>query len=77
MLDEIKSMNPSDSEFKAKVEQLMMAVRTHKSQEENEMFPKLSDNFSHKELKQMATEFKTVKSQLQNRMAASNRVAAS
>ena len=71
MLDEIKSMNSYDSEFKTKVEQLMTTLRTHINQEENEMFPKISDNFSHEQHKQMATEFKTVKSQLQVRMAAS------
>jgi hemerythrin-like domain-containing protein len=70
MLDEIKSMNPSNPEFKAKVEQLMMALQTHVSQEENEMFPKIRDNFSHEQHKQMATEFKTVKSKLQVQIAA-------
>jgi hemerythrin superfamily protein len=70
MLDEIKSMNSYDSEFKPKVEQLMTMLRTHINQEENEMFPKLSDNFSHEQQKQMATEFKTVKSKLQAQMAA-------
>jgi len=70
MLEEIKSLNPSDSEFKPKVEQLMTMLRTHINQEENEMFPKLSDNFSHEQQKQMATEFKTVKSKLQAQMAA-------
>jgi hemerythrin superfamily protein len=73
MLEEIKSMNPSNSEFKAKVEQLMMALRTHISQEENEMFPKIRDNFSHEQHKQMATEFKTVKSKLQVHMAAAKK----
>jgi len=71
MLDEIKSMNSYDSEFKTKVEQLMTTLRTHINQEENEMFPKIRDNFSHEQHKQMATEFKTVKSKLQVRMAAS------
>ncbi len=77
IMEEIKSLDPSSSEFKAKVEQLMIAMRTHKSQEENEMFPKLRDNYSHEQQKQMATEFKTVKSQIQNQMADSNYAAAS
>jgi hemerythrin superfamily protein len=77
MLEEIRSMNPSDSEFKAKVQQLWMAMRSHKSQEENEMFPKLRDNYSHEQQKQMATEFKTIKSQVQDQMAAGDREAAS
>ncbi|MBW4562772.1 MAG: hemerythrin domain-containing protein [Mojavia pulchra JT2-VF2] len=71
MLDEIKPLNPSSSEFKAKVEQLRTAVRTHINQEEKDIFPQLRHNFSHEQQKQMATEFKTVKSKLQDQMAAS------
>ena len=65
MLDEIKPLDFSSSEFKAKVEQLRTAVRNHINQEENDIFPKLRDNFSHEQLKQMASEFKTAKSKLQ------------
>ncbi|GAB4195709.1 MAG: hemerythrin domain-containing protein [Coleofasciculaceae cyanobacterium] len=72
MLEHIKSLNPSSIDnFKSNVEQLMRAVQAHVQQEENDMFPKLRDNFSHEQQKQMATEFKTVKSQLQEKMAAS------
>jgi hemerythrin superfamily protein len=72
MLEHIKSLNSSSVDnFKANVEQLMRAVQDHVKQEENEMFPKLRDNFSHEQQKQMATEFKTAKSQLQEKMAAS------
>jgi hemerythrin superfamily protein len=74
MLEHIKSLNPSSIDnFKANIEQLMRAVQDHVQQEENEMFPKLRDNFSHEEQKQMATEFKTVKSKLQDEMAASTK----
>lgn len=72
MLDEIKPIDPSSSEFKVKVEQLRTAVRTHINQEENDIFPKLRDNFSHQQLLQMATEFKTAKSKLQEQMARAN-----
>lgn len=72
MLDEIKPIDPSSSEFKAKIEQLRTAVRTHINQEENDIFPKLRDNFSHQQLLQMATEFKTAKSKLQEQMARAN-----
>lgn len=71
MLDEIKLINPASSEFKAKIEQLRTAVRTHINQEEKDIFPKLRDNFSHEQQKQMASEFKTAKSKLQEEMAAS------
>ncbi|PIG92200.1 hemerythrin domain-containing protein [Gloeocapsopsis sp. IPPAS B-1203] len=69
MLDEIKPLDPTSSEFKANIEQLRTAVRTHINQEENDIFPKLRDNFSHEQLLQMATEFKTAKSKLQSSMA--------
>lgn len=71
-LEHIKSLNTSDIDnFKANVEQLMRDVQAHVQQEENDMFPKLRDNFSHEQQKQMATEFKTAKSQFQEKMAAS------
>ncbi|MUL37203.1 hemerythrin domain-containing protein [Gloeocapsopsis dulcis] len=69
MLDEIKPVDPASSEFKAKIKQLRTAVRTHINQEENDIFPKLRDNFSHDQLLQMATEFKTAKSKLQSSIA--------
>ncbi|MBD1837012.1 hemerythrin domain-containing protein [Coleofasciculus sp. FACHB-64] len=73
MLDEIKAMSPSSSEFKAKVRQLSDATNHHINQEENEMFAKLRDNFSSEQQQQMATEFKSVKSKLQDQMAASSK----
>jgi hemerythrin superfamily protein len=77
MLDEIKPLEPASSEFKAKIEQLRTATRNHINQEEKDIFTLIRDNFSHEQQKQMATEFKTVKSQLQEKMAACDRVAAS
>ena len=71
MLDQIKSMNPSASNFKDQVKQLKDAVTHHVRQEENEMFPKIRDNFSDEQQKQMATQFKTSKSQVMEKMAAS------
>jgi len=41
MLDEIKPLILSSSQFKAKVEQLRTVVRTHINQEENDILPKL------------------------------------
>ncbi len=74
MLEQIKSLTPSSTDnFKARVQDLMKAVQAHVQQEENEMFPKIRDNFSDDQQKQMATEFKTVKSQLQDKMAASSK----
>jgi hemerythrin superfamily protein len=70
MLSEIKGMNPSNiDQFKAKLQNLMTMVQDHVRQEENDMFPKLRDNFSDEQQKQMATDFKTAKSRLQQEMA--------
>jgi hemerythrin superfamily protein len=70
-LDEIKALSPSSSQFKDKVKQLMDAVGDHIRQEESTMFTAIGNNLSHEQEKQMATEFKTAKSQLQQQMAAS------
>lgn len=73
MLEEIQPLNPASSQFKAKVEQLRTAVRTHINQEEKDIFPKLRDNFSDEQQKQMATEFKAIKSKLQDEIAAAKK----
>jgi len=70
-LDAIKLLNPSESEFKLKIEQLRTATRNHIDQEEKDIFPKLRDNFSHEQQKQMATEFKAAKRKIQEETAAS------
>jgi len=71
------SLTPSSSEFSKKVEQLRTAgANSHKSRRER-YIPKIRENFSPSSKKQMATDFKTVKSKLQDEMAASTRVAAS
>lgn len=69
MLDEIKSLSPSSSQFKDKVKQLMDAVGDHIRQEESTMFSAIGDNCSHEQEKQMATQFKEAKSRLQQEMA--------
>jgi len=69
MLDEIKSISPSSPEFKDKVRQLAQIVQGHVSEEENDMFPRIRDNFSDDQQEQMATEFKSAKSQIQDKMA--------
>jgi len=76
MLDEIKPLEPASSEFKGRIEQLRTATRNHINQEEKDIFTIIRDNFSHEQQKQMATEFKTVKSQLQEQMADSSSVTA-
>jgi hemerythrin superfamily protein len=73
LLKQIKSISPSSSDFKAQVEKLMAAVQAHVQQEENDMFPKIRDNFSDEQQKQLATEFKTAKSKVQDQFVASSK----
>ncbi len=70
MLAEIKSMNSTDSNFKAKVATLKNAVQEHVRQEENDMFMAIRNNCSDDQREQMATQFKQAKMQLQEKMAA-------
>jgi hemerythrin-like domain-containing protein len=69
MLEEIKSMNSSDSNFKAKVERLKNAVQEHVRQEENEMFAAIRNNCSDEQHEHLATQFKSAKSKLQEQLA--------
>jgi len=77
MLDEIKPLDPASSDFKVRIEQLRTATRNHINQEEKDIFAIIRDNFSDEQQKQLATEFKTAKSQLQQEIANSTSVAAS
>src|SRR4028118_998514 len=76
MLDEIKPLKPASSEFKGKIEELRTATRNHINQEEKDIFTIIRNHFSDEQQKQMATEFKTVKSQLQEPIAVSSSVTA-
>jgi hemerythrin superfamily protein len=72
MLQEIESLNPSNmDDFKSRVKKLMDVVGDHIRQEESTMFSAIGDNCSHEQEKQMATQFKEAKSQIQQQMAAS------
>ena len=72
MLKEIESLNPSNmDDFKSRVKKLMDVVGDHIRQEESTMFSAIGDNCSHEQEKQMATQFKEAKSQVQQQMAAS------
>ncbi len=72
-LERIKAMSPTQVDsFKGEVEKLMKAVQHHVRQEENEMFPKIRDNFTKDQEKQMATQFKSVKSNIQSETLAAS-----
>lgn len=69
MLAQIKALNPSASNFKEQIKQLKQAVQDHVRQEENDMFPQIRRNLSEAQMEQMATQFKSAKSQIQQEMA--------
>jgi len=71
MLDQIRALSPSAPEFKDRVKEVHKLVMHHKSQEENDTFPIVRDNFSAEQQKQLATQFKQAKSQSQDKFAAS------
>ncbi|MER3494502.1 MAG: DNA nickase [Mastigocladus sp. ERB_26_2] len=69
MLEEIKAINPSSSQFKDKVRQLMDAVGDHIRQEESTMFAAIRNNLSSDESEQLATQFKAAKQKIQEQAA--------
>jgi len=71
MLDQIKAMDPQNvSAFKAAVVQLKAAIVAHVEEEEDYLFYCIQNNFTDNQQKQLATEFKTAKSQIQDQHVA-------
>ncbi|MFB2880467.1 hemerythrin domain-containing protein [Floridanema aerugineum] len=72
LLEEIKSMSPSDPEFKAKIEELREAVQHHVEEEESEILPSVSDSMDEQEMKELAKEFQEAKSKLEKEISAAS-----
>lgn len=68
-LEEIKAIDPSSSQFKDKIRQLMDAVGDHIRQEESTMFAAIRNNLSSDESEQLATQFKAAKQRIQEKAA--------
>lgn len=68
VLEELKSLSPTSSEFKSKLEQAKNMVNHHAGEEENSLFAAIRNNCSSNEQEQMATRFKEAKQQLQRQM---------
>lgn len=73
MLSQLKSMNPASSEFKNLINRLKDVVMDHVRQEESTMFAAIRNNCTDEQKEQLATQFKTAKSKLQDQMAASSK----
>lgn len=67
-LDDIKATDPSSSEFKDKIKQLMDIVGDHIRQEESTMFAAIRNNCSDQQSEQLASQFKSAKAQIQEKM---------
>lgn len=74
LLEQIKAMNCEDTvAFKAAIKGLTVALTAHVSEEEKDMFPLIQHNFSEQQQEQMATDFTTAKSKIQDqRLAATS-----
>ncbi|MEH2156377.1 hemerythrin domain-containing protein [Nostoc sp.] len=68
VLDQIKAISPSSSEFKDRVKQLMEAVGDHIRQEESTMFAAIRNNLSTEQSEQLATQFKAAKTRIQQKL---------
>ena len=69
MLDQIKAIDPSSSQFKDKIKMLMDVVGDHIRQEESTMFAAIRDNMSSDQSEQLTTQFKAAKSKIAEKMA--------
>jgi hemerythrin superfamily protein len=70
LLAELKSSTALADDFKSKVDRLKTAVMEHVRQEEATMFAAIRSNYSDAQQEQLATQFKSAKSQLQAKLAA-------
>ena len=64
MVIEIKSLNPSESQFKQKVKELQSFMLNHLDEEENELFPKVRQGMDDRKLEELATEIKHTKAEV-------------
>ena len=66
-LEQIKAMNCDDTvAFKAAVENLIVAVEAHVDEEEKDMFPRIHSSFGDEQQRQLAADFKSAKSKIQD-----------
>lgn len=73
LLEQMKSLDATSSEFKEKISTLKEAVQHHVQEEENEVFPKVRQSMSDEELKQLAKEFEETQSKLQQDLSVATR----
>lgn len=69
LLAEIKSIDPSTSQFKDRVKNLADIVMDHVRQEESTLFAAIRNNLSSDQSEQLATQFKAAKAKIQEKLA--------
>jgi len=69
LLDQIRSMNPASEDFMNAIHRLKDIVMDHVRQEESTYFAAIREKFSSEESEQLATQFKTAKSKIQDEMS--------
>jgi len=65
LLEEIKSLDPVSSEFKAKMQELKEAVLHHVQEEESSIFATVRECMDEQELKELGSEFQRAKTKVQ------------
>lgn len=68
MVMEIKSISPSQSEFKQKVKELQSFMLNHLDKEENDLFPKVRQGIDDRKLEELATEIKHTKAEVASKV---------
>ena len=68
MVMEIKSINPSESQFKQKVKELQSFMLNHLDEEENDLFPKVRQGMDDLKLEELATEIKHTKAEVASKV---------
>lgn len=72
LLEEIKQLSPTSSEFKNKMLELKEAVQHHVREEENEIFDQARQCMEAQELQQLEKEFQQIKSRLEAEIPATS-----
>ena len=65
LLEEIKALEPTDSEFLSKISELKQAVQHHVEEEETEIFTAVRECMSNQELSELAEEFQEAKANIE------------
>jgi hemerythrin superfamily protein len=68
VLEQMRSLDPTSSEFGSMLERAEEMLTQHTSEEENQVFAAIRNNCSTEQQEQLATEFKEAKKQLQTQM---------